>query len=136
MGAPRVICLVHRNQPGYIYLLLLGYNNCPKRVNTNVADEKLDLRLCYNLYVPTICFFDGIKISMFYDEHLPPHFHVIYSEDKAVIGIDSIAIIEGGLARHIRAKVFEWAAIHQAELRANWELARGHRPLIQIAPLD
>jgi hypothetical protein len=86
----------------------------PKKVNKNGADEKLDLRVCYDFYVPTICFFDGIKNSMFYDEHMPSHFHVINSEDKAVIGIDSKAIIEGGLTRHIRAKVFEWAAIHQA----------------------
>ena len=73
---------------------------------------------------------------MFYDEHNPPHFHVVYAEEMAVVGIDPIVIMEGGLSRSIRSKVFEWAAIHQPELRANWELARGHRPLLQIAPLD
>ena len=54
----------------------------------------------------------------------------------AVVGIDQIFIQEGALSRTTRAKVFEWAVIFQAELRANWELARGHRPLFQIAPLD
>jgi hypothetical protein len=86
--------------------------------------------------VPTICIFDGIKIQMFFNDHSPSHFHVIYGEERAVVGIDPILIIEGDLSRSIRAKVFEWTAIHQAELRANWELARGHRPLFQIAPLD
>ena len=86
--------------------------------------------------MPTICFFDGIKIQMFYDEHGVPHFHVAYGDEKAVISIDPIVIMEGGLSRHIRAKVFEWAAIHQAELRADWELARGRKPLFVIAPLD
>jgi len=86
--------------------------------------------------MPTICFFDGINIQMFYDEHYPTHFHVGFGEEMAVVGIDPIVVIDGALSRNIRSKVFEWAAIHQAELRANWELARGHRPLIQIAPLD
>jgi len=80
--------------------------------------------------------FDGIKILMYYRDHLPPRFHAEYGEEAAEIGIDPIVILEGELSRRIRAKVFEWVAIHQAELRANWELARGHRPLNSIAPLD
>ena len=81
------------------------------------------------LRYPTISIFDGIKISMFYREHQPPHFH-------AEIGIDPIMILEGKLSRTTRSKVFEWAAIHQAELRANWELARAGLPLHSIDPLD
>jgi len=45
-------------------------------------------------------------------------------------------ILEGQLSRPVRSKVFEWTAIHQAELRANWELARGRQPLLCIPPLD
>jgi len=86
--------------------------------------------------MPTICIFEGIKILMFYREHIPPHFHVEYNDESAEVGIDPIIILEGELSRRIRAKVFEWAAIHQAELRANWELARGRQPLLRIAPLD
>jgi len=86
--------------------------------------------------MPTICIFEGIKILMFYREHTPPHFHVEYNDESAEVGIDPIIILEGELSRRIRAKVFEWAAIHQAELRANWELARGRQPLLRIEPLD
>ena len=86
--------------------------------------------------MPVICIFDGIKIMMYYRDHLPPHFHAEYGDDAAEIGIDPIIILEGELSRRIRAKVFEWVAIHQAELRADWELARGHRPLRAIEPLD
>lgn len=45
-------------------------------------------------------------------------------------------ILEGQLKRATRALVFEWAAIHQGELRANWELARARVPLLDIAPLE
>ena len=86
--------------------------------------------------MPTICVFEGIRILMFYREHQPPHFHVERADESAEIGIDPISILEGSVARSTRGKVFEWAAIHQAELRANWELARAGLPLLAIAPLD
>jgi hypothetical protein len=86
--------------------------------------------------MPTISIFDGNKISMFYREHQPPHFHAERAEEQAEIGIDPIMILEGKLSRATRSKVFEWAAIHQAELRANWELARAGLPLHPIGPLD
>lgn len=86
--------------------------------------------------MPTVSIFDGIKILMYYREHHPPHFHAERGDEAAEIGIDPIMILEGRLARVTRAKVFEWAAIHQAELRANWELARAGLPLLAIVPLD
>jgi len=86
--------------------------------------------------MPTICIFEGIKILMYYREHSPPHFHAERADEAAEIGVDPIVILEGRLSRATRAKVFEWAAIHQAELRANWELARAGLPLHQIEPLD
>ena len=36
--------------------------------------------------MPTICIFDGIKISMFYRDHAPPHFHAEYADEAATIG--------------------------------------------------
>jgi len=70
----------------------------------------------YNGFVPTICSFDGITIRMYYDDHLPAHFHVAFSGEFAKVGIDPITILAGTMPRNIRSKVFEWAAIHQAEL--------------------
>jgi hypothetical protein len=80
--------------------------------------------------------FYGIKILMYYRDHYPPHFHVEHAAESAEVGIDPIMILEGHLSRITRARVFEWAAIHQAEWRANWELVRARRPLHAIEPLD
>jgi hypothetical protein len=91
----------------------------------------------YNPIVPTISSFDGIEIVMRYNDHPPAHFHVRYSgRVVAFVGIDPIRVLEGELPSNIRHKVFAWAAIHQAELRADWELARAALPLHKIAPLD
>jgi hypothetical protein len=41
---------------------------------------------------------------MYYDDHLPAHFHVAYSEEFAKVGIDPITILAGALPRSIRRK--------------------------------
>ena len=59
-----------------------------------------------NAAMPTISIFDGIKISMFYREHQPPHFHAERGNEEAEMGIDPIMILEGKLSRTTRPKVF------------------------------
>ncbi len=86
--------------------------------------------------MPTICRFYGILIRMYFDDHNPPHFHVIYGEYQAVIGIQDFAILEGDLPPRALGLVTEWARIHQAELMEEWSLARQARPLRPIAPLE
>jgi hypothetical protein len=86
--------------------------------------------------MPEISRFFGMVIAMYYNDHAPPHFHVRYGGQKAVIGIDPIEILGGRLSPRARALVFEWAALHQAELMADWELARQQAQLNVIASLE
>jgi hypothetical protein len=41
--------------------------------------------------VPRIAEFYGIVIAMFYMDHLPPHFHVVYGEQRATMTIEPVA---------------------------------------------
>ncbi len=86
--------------------------------------------------MPRISEFYGIVIAMFYDDHAPPHFHAYYGGHRAVIGIWPIEILRGWLPRRAQSLVFEWAAIHQADLARNWESARNKQPLVSIEPLE
>ncbi len=45
--------------------------------------------------MPTICRFYGILIQMYYNDHEPPHFHVVYKEFRAVIAINDLSILFG-----------------------------------------
>jgi hypothetical protein len=47
--------------------------------------------------MPEISFFFGIRISMNYDDHNPPHFHSSYNEIEAVFDIQQGAIIKNML---------------------------------------
>jgi hypothetical protein len=86
--------------------------------------------------MPRISDFLGIAIYMYFSEHGAPHFHAIYGQYEAVIGIDPITILDGRLPNRVRSLVFEWAAIYQNELRENWRLAREGEPLQGIPSLE
>ncbi len=86
--------------------------------------------------MPEISRFFGIIIAMFYNDHAPPHFHVRYGEQRAIIGIDSLTVLGGKLSPRGLGLVMEWAAVHQNELREDWGLAERQAPLKSIAPLE
>lgn len=85
--------------------------------------------------MPEISRFFGIVIQMYYDEHLPPHFHALYGGDEAQFAIDPIHILHGQLPTRAVSLVIEWAALHQRELLENWNLARQDQKPRKIQPL-
>jgi hypothetical protein len=86
--------------------------------------------------MPTICRFYGILIQMYYDDHNPPHVHAIYGDNKAVIAIEDLAILEGDLPPKAVGLVMEWAKAHRGELMQEWDLARQRKALFPIDPLE
>ncbi|MBD1996291.1 DUF4160 domain-containing protein [Leptolyngbya sp. FACHB-541] len=86
--------------------------------------------------MPEISRFFGIIIAMYYNDHPPPHFHVRYGRQKAIIEIQFLSILEGKLSPRVLGLVIEWASSHQIELLQNWELARQQEPLESIQPLE
>ena len=86
--------------------------------------------------MPEISRFFGLVVMMFYNDHAPPHFHVRYGGQRALIGIESLAVLEGKLTPKALGLTVEWASMHQQELRADWERARRQEPLQPIAPLE
>lgn len=86
--------------------------------------------------MPEVSRFFGIIISINYSDHPPPHFHVRYGKQKALIDVNSLTLLEGRLSPRVFGMVMEWAAMHQTELVENWNLARQLVPLRKIAPLE
>ena len=85
--------------------------------------------------MPEIARFYGIVIRMYFDDHEPPHFHAVYADAEAVVGIHPIRVLKGALPRRALSLVVEWAALHQPELLANWERLRANRPGRGVEPL-
>jgi Domain of unknown function (DUF4160) len=45
--------------------------------------------------MPRISQYYGIAIYMYYEDHAPPHFHAIYGEFEAVLGIQTDDVLDG-----------------------------------------
>ena len=73
---------------------------------------------------------------MYWQDHLPPHFHAEYGEFETQIDIETLEVLKGKLPPRAKALVLEWAAEHRDELRANWKRCRDQVPLSPIAPLE
>ncbi|NTV05346.1 MAG: DUF4160 domain-containing protein [Chlorobiaceae bacterium] len=82
--------------------------------------------------MPEISRFLGIIISMYFDEHNPPHFHVQYNEYRASMDIRNLNITAGSIPAKVRGLVEEWAELHRDELLMMWETKDFHRiePLV------
>jgi hypothetical protein len=85
--------------------------------------------------MPTISFFYGILIQMFWNDHPPPHFHAVYAEYEAVFEISTLEVIRGKLPPRAMALVLEWAQLHRVRLMENWNACLQQQQPGRIKPL-
>ena len=86
--------------------------------------------------MPTVAYFLGIAVRMFYNDHDPPHFHVHYQGYRARVLISNGEVIDGRLPPTASRLVRDWAALRRRALMRNWDAARSERQLEKIAGLD
>lgn len=86
--------------------------------------------------MPEISRFLGIVITMYYNDHSPPHFHARHGEHHIRVDIESGQVISGSFPRRAHARVLEWLDLHRAELMEDWHLAQARKPLRKIEPLQ
>ncbi len=87
--------------------------------------------------MPTLSMFFGIIIRMYYapKEHNPPHIHVYYQDQTAVINILDGVLTEGKIPLKQLRLVNAWIEIHKEELIADWELCQNGEKPFSIEPL-
>jgi len=85
--------------------------------------------------MPELCRFLGISILMYFDDHNPPHFHAKYNDDRALISISELKVLDGHLPARILGLVIEWAELHKKELLQNWEMVKNTGKFFKIDPL-
>ena len=84
-----------------------------------------------------ISLFYGIIIRMYWNElakHKTPHFHASYREYSAEFAFDG-EVLSGKLPNKQTTLVKAWAALHEDDLKANWQLALDGEELYRIEPL-
>ncbi len=84
--------------------------------------------------MPRISMFFGIVVYMYYDDHLPPHFHASYEGLEAMFDFEG-NLVKGFMSTRANKLIKEWSSLHKKELKENWESARENKPLNWIEPL-
>jgi len=80
---------------------------------------------------------DGFVVRMFFNDHLPPHFHVMLRRDTsdavARYEIETLDMLSGELAPALRRRVESWATRRKKDLMENWERCRRQQYPILLA---
>ncbi len=85
--------------------------------------------------MPIISRFLGIIITMYWEDHAPPHFHAKYGGYEITVDIKS-GIVEGIFPKRALKHVLEWSDLHQEELLNDWELCQQNQMPAPIEPLE
>ena len=85
--------------------------------------------------MPVISRFYGIIVFMNYNDHNPPHFHARYQDYEVIVEIQT-GLIQGQMPKRALQFIFEWMGKYEADLLANWDLARERKALKPIPPLS
>ena len=64
--------------------------------------------------MPEISRFLGIIITMYFNDHSPPHFHAIYNEYEITVDIET-GVIAGRFPRRALNAVLEWHQQYKKE---------------------
>lgn len=62
---------------------------------------------------PIISFFYGIKISVYSNDHLPPHCHCEYAEYILSVNLVTLEIIDGWLPPRVEKRVMKRLSIEE-----------------------
>jgi hypothetical protein len=62
---------------------------------------------------PIISFFYGIKISVYSNDHLPPHCHCEYAEYMLTVNLVTLEIIDGWLPPRVEKRVMKRLSIEE-----------------------
>jgi len=74
--------------------------------------------------MPTFFIIDGIKVDLYHNDHVPPHFHAKYAEYENLISIKKMEKMKGNLPTKQQRKIMKWAKEHQDILMEIWESLR------------
>jgi len=71
-----------------------------------------------------------IIITVYANDHLPPHFHAVTPDIEALIEIATLSILRGELSPATRRKALEWAAANRKTLVAEWNRLNPRFPTV------
>lgn len=85
--------------------------------------------------MPIVSEFEGIEIYIYFDDHMPPHFHAKFSGQEALVEIETTSVLKGAIQSNKLKLVLAWAELHKSELYNGWNQAKNLELPAKINPL-
>lgn len=85
--------------------------------------------------MPEISRFFGIILSLYWQDHNPPHIHFTYGDYACSISILD-RVVDGTAPAKVIAKVNQWIDLHEDEILSAWEKAQRGEKIEKIPPLN
>ena len=86
--------------------------------------------------MPELSRFYGIRITIYFDDHPPSHFHAEYGEYEAVFSIKDGEMIQGKLPKIAKKLVKKWYKLQQDKILETWEHIQNDELFDKVPPLD
>lgn len=71
--------------------------------------------------MPTVYQTGSFKITLYFRDHAPPHFHVVGRGFEALVAIETLTVMEGGAPKPALRAALNWAKKNKVLLLAKWE---------------
>ncbi len=65
-------------------------------------------------------------IRMYFEDHAPPHVHVVDGEDEALVAIQTRIVIRGRVSGRVLDAALNYVAANEAALMQQWAAFGGH----------
>lgn len=72
--------------------------------------------------MPNFDSFNGIKVTIYNGDHLPPHIHVLYGADEVLLEIETGIIYAGWLPAKQLKKAREWLTNNKGNAAQSFKL--------------
>ena len=86
--------------------------------------------------MPEISRFYGIRIMIYFDDHLPEHFHAEYGEYEAVFSIKNGEMIDGSFPHMAKKLVKKWYKLQKERILKVWNQIQNDEIFEKIPPLE
>lgn len=75
--------------------------------------------------MPTVKASGAWKITVYADDHNPPHFHILTAEHEVLVLISNLQVIAGSMKASVLREALAWAAQNRAEIEDAWTRYNG-----------
>ena len=71
--------------------------------------------------MPTLARFAGFEIDLYFEDHNPPHVHVVGPDFEVLVEIRNSAILVGDAPARVRRTALRWISSNRSMLLTKWD---------------